>query len=146
MNFGKLYLCIDHLINPKCVFETFTNKLELILDKIFETDPFFVIALGDFNAELSQWYKNDKITTEDSKVANLTSQYGLKQIINQPTHILNNSSSCNDLLFTSKPNLVMELVHSSLHSNYHHQIIYARFTTHPPINVKSGIIKKRILI
>ena len=87
-----------------------------------------VIALGDFNVKSSQWYKNDKTTTEGSKIANLTSQYGLKQIINQPTHILNNSSSCIDLLFTSQPNLVMESgVHSSLHSNCHHQITYARF-------------------
>ena len=80
-------------------FETFTNNLELILGKIFETNPFLVIALGDFNTELRQWYKNDKKTTEDSKIANLTSQYGFKQIINQPTHTLNNSSSCSDLLF-----------------------------------------------
>ena len=108
--------------------ETFTNNLDLILDKIFETNRFLVIALGDFNAKLCQWYKNDKTTTEGSKVANLSSQYGLKQIINQPTHILNNSSSCIDLLFTSQPNLVMESgVHSSLHSNCHHQIIYGRF-------------------
>ena len=58
-------------------FETLTNNLELILDKIFETNPFVVITLGDFNPKLSQWYKNDKITTEGSKIANLTSQYGL---------------------------------------------------------------------
>ena len=110
-------------------FETFTNNLELILDKIFETNPFLVIALGDFNAKLSQWYKNDKTTTERCKITNLTSQYELKQIINQPTHILNNSSSCIDLLFTSQPNLVMESgVHSSLYSNCHHQITYARFS------------------
>ena len=63
-------------------FETFTNNLELILDKIFETNPFLIIALEDFNAKLSQWYKNDKTTTEGSKIANLTSHYGLKQIIN----------------------------------------------------------------
>ena len=88
-------------------FETFTNNLELILDKIFETIQFLVIALGDFHTKLSQWYKNDKTRTEGSKIANLTSQYGLKQIINQPTHILNNSSSCINLLFTSQPNLVM---------------------------------------
>ena len=80
-------------------FETFTNNLELILGKIFETNPFLVIALRDFNTELRQWYKNDKKATEDSKIANLTSQYGFKQIINQPTHTLNNSSSCSDLLF-----------------------------------------------
>ena len=98
-------------------FETFTKNLELILDNIFETNPFLVIALGDFNTKLSQWYENDKTTTEGSKIANITTRYGLKQIINQPTHILNNSSSCIDSLFTSQPNLVMESgVHSSLHS------------------------------
>ena len=97
-------------------FETFTNNLELILDKIFETNPFLVIALGYFNTKLSQWYKNDKTTNEGSKTANRTSQYGIKQVINQPTHILNNSASCIDLLFKSQPNLVMESgVHSSLH-------------------------------
>lgn len=32
-------------------FETFTSKLELILDKIFDKNPFLVIALKDFNAK-----------------------------------------------------------------------------------------------
>ena len=41
-------------------FETFTNNLELILDKIFETIQFLVIGrLGDFYIKLRQWYKND---------------------------------------------------------------------------------------
>ena len=48
-------------------FETFTNNLELILDKIFDTNPFSVIALGDFNAKLSQWYKNDETTLKIPK-------------------------------------------------------------------------------
>ena len=109
-------------------FETFRNNLELILDKIFQTNPFLVIALRDSNAKSTHWYKNDKTTTEVSKIPNLTSQYGLKQIINQSKYILNNSSSCIDLLFTSQRNLVMESgVHSSLHLNCDHRIIYARF-------------------
>ena len=88
---------LDRLPNQyRDEFETFTNNLELILDKIFETNPFSVIASGDFNAKLSQWYKNDKRITEGCKIANLFSQYELKQIINQPTHIHNNSSSCFD--------------------------------------------------
>ena len=52
--------------------KTFTKSLELILDKIFETNPLLDIAL-DFNAKLSRWCKNDKTTTEGSKIANLTS-------------------------------------------------------------------------
>ena len=53
--------------------KTFTNNLELILYKIFETNPLLDIALGDFNAKSSQWCKNDKTTTEGSKIANLSS-------------------------------------------------------------------------
>ena len=94
------------------------------------------------------WYKNNGIKMTKQQLKVLTSQYGL---INQFTYILNNSSSCADFLFTSQCNLVMESgVHPSLHSNCHHQIIYARFNQNiyhpPPMSVKSGIIKKRILI
>ena len=61
-------------------FETFTNNLQLTLDKIFETKQFLVIALGDVNATLSQRYKNDKTITEGPKITNLTSQYGLNKL------------------------------------------------------------------
>ena len=50
------------------------------------------------------------------------------QIINEPTHVLENSLSCIDLNFTSQPNLVVDSeVHSSLHPNCYHQIVYAKF-------------------
>ena len=57
----------------------------------------------------------------------MTPQCGFKQVISDPTHILESSSSCIDLIFTSQPNLVMNSgVHSSLHHNCHHQIIHAK--------------------
>ena len=44
-------------------------------------------------------------------------------------HIIEDSSSCIDLIFISQPNLVMESgVHSSLHPNCHHQITHAKFS------------------
>ena len=47
---------------------------------------------------------------------------------NEPSHLLQNSSSCNDLIFTSQPNIVVEsCVNPSLHPNCHHQIIFAKF-------------------
>ena len=46
----------------------------------------------------------------------------------EPTHILDNAIACIDLIFTSQPNMVIDPgVHASLHSNCHHQIIYAKF-------------------
>ena len=54
--------------------------------------------------------------------------FGLQQIINEPKHIVGDSSSRNDLIFTTQLNLVMKSrVHSSLQPNCHHQIIYAKF-------------------
>ena len=56
----------------------------------------------------------------------MTSSYGFTQIISEATHILPNSSSCIDLLFTNQPNMITNSgVLPSIHPNCHHQIIYA---------------------
>ena len=79
-------------------------------------------------AKSSNWYKHNKTTYEGSKIEAITFQFGLKQLILEPTHILSNSSSCIDLVFTSQPNLVIESgVQSSLHENCHHQLEDAKF-------------------
>ena len=44
-------LWIDPPNQPKDDFGTFTGKLELKLNKIFDNNPFLVAALGDFNAK-----------------------------------------------------------------------------------------------
>ena len=45
----------------------------------------------------------------------------------EPTH-LENSSSCNDPIFTTQSNMVLESgVDHSLHQNCHHQIILVKF-------------------
>ena len=83
-----------------------------------------IVILGDFNAKSSNWYKDDKTTYEGSKVEAITSQFGLKHLIQEPTHILSNTSSCIDLVFTSQPNLVTESgAHSPLHENCHHRLV-----------------------
>ena len=56
----------------------------------------------------SNWYKHDKRSYEGSKIDAIISQFSLQQLIKEPTHILTDSSSCIDLVFTSQPNLVMK--------------------------------------
>ena len=57
----------------------------------------------------------------------MTSQFGLSQVITEATHILEASSSCINLIFTTQSNLVVEPgVHTSLHPNCHHQIVFAK--------------------
>ena len=109
-------------------FETFADNLELTLDTLTNNNPFLIVAIGDFNAKTTNWYKNDTTSYEGLKIDAITSQFGLQQLINEPTHLTGNSSSCIDSIFTSQPNLVMESgVHSSLHPNCHHQIVFAKF-------------------
>ena len=83
--------------------------------------PYIMVLLGD-------WYKHDKTNIEGIAIENISSQCGLYQVINEPTHILENSSSCIDVIFTSQTNLITKSgVHPSLHPNCHHQVIYANF-------------------
>ena len=108
-------------------FEDFADNIELNLDKIATKSPYLLVILGDFNIKSSNWYKHDKTTYESSNIDAITSQFGLQQLIKEPTHVFTDSSSCIDLLFTSQSNLVIESgVHSSLHQNCNHQIIYAK--------------------
>ena len=92
-----------------------------------------ISVLGDFNAKSDNWCKNDITSHEGSMIDAVTSNYGLHQLIQEPTHILNSSSSCIDLTFTSQPNLVVESgVHSSPHPNCNHQVVFATFNLSIP--------------
>ena len=83
-----------------------------------QRNPFLVIAVGGF--ESSYWFCQNKTSFEGDVIENLTSQFGLHQVIKEPTHILDTSSSRIDLIFTSQPNLIIESgVHLYLHSNCH---------------------------
>ena len=97
----------------------------------------FVLITGDFNVRSTNWWKNDLSTSEDTQVDSLTTSYGLSQIISDPTHILPNSSSRIDLIFTNQPNLVTESgVHPFLHPKCHHQIVFAKLNPkveYPPL-------------
>ena len=132
-------------------FVSFLDNFEITLDTLAQKNPFLMISLGDFNAKSSNWYNKDITTDEGRKIEDVTSQNCLHQEINEPTHILNNSSSCIDLIFNSQPSLLIKSgVHPSLHPNCHHQIVFAKFnldmSIHYLMKEKFGIIKRRILI
>ena len=82
------------------------RKINSNLESAEQNNPFLVVVLGDFNAKPSKERKSDTTTTEGKAIENISSQFGLHQVINEPTHILESSSSCIDLIFTSKPNLI----------------------------------------
>ena len=98
------------------------------LENLMQRNPFLVMAFRDFNSKSSKWFCQDKNRFEGDAIENKISQFALHQVIKEPTHILDTSSSCIDPIFTPQPNLMTESgVHSSLHSNCHHQKIFAKF-------------------
>ena len=123
-NFVSLYSSPSQ---AKGEFENFIKILELNLEHIAKKSPFLILVLGDFYARMQGWYQKDITTFKGCKINIATSQFSLSQII-EPTHILSNSASCIDLIFTSQSNLVMHSgIHLSLYVNCYHQIVFSRF-------------------
>ena len=109
-------------------FQEFKSNLEINLDVLSANNPFLTVMIGDFNAKSSNWYLNDVTSFEGSQIEFLASQFAMSQVINEPTHILDNSKPCIDLIFSPQPNMIMGSgVHPSLRSNCHYQIIFAKF-------------------
>ena len=77
----------------------------------------FYLILGDFNAQSPTW-DDDKISIEGTQLDVVSSSHGLHQLIKAPTHLMENSVSFIDLIFTNQPKLVIDSgVHPSLHTN-----------------------------
>ena len=50
------------------------------------------MTISDFDTKSSRWFCQDKTNFEGDATENLTSQFGLHQVIKEPTHILDTSS------------------------------------------------------
>ena len=100
---------------------------------------YLTLLLGDYNARNTNWRHHDITTTEGIQLETTTTIYGLQKLINEPTHIHKNSSSCIDLIFTNQPNLIVNRgTHPSLHENCQYQTTFAKTrlrTEYPPYYV-----------
>ena len=89
--------------------------------------PAFIVVLGHFNARSKSWCSGDSTTIEGTRLDSSVSTPGFLQLISEPTHILRNSLSCIDLIFTDQPSLVVDSgVHPKLNGNCHYQISYCK--------------------
>ena len=70
-------------------FEYFSSAFEEILQDLSKKKSSFKVILGDFNARSSSWWCDDVTTPEGISLDYLTSQYGLYQIVNEPTCLHN---------------------------------------------------------
>ena len=79
------------------------TNVENMLSKVSAEDSYVVIITGEFNCRSSRWWQRDT-DNEEGKVLKL----GLHQLISEPTHIMGDSNSCIDVIFTDQPNLLLQ--------------------------------------
>ena len=102
-------------------FEHFLLYLENLLGNIRNQDPSLTILLDEFNDRPKIWWVHD-ITNNQFTVWIFSANI-------RQTYILQNASSCLDLLFPDQTNLVINSgVKSSLHENCYQKITYPKFT------------------
>ena len=106
--------------------ESFCSSLDSLLSNINDQHPACSIGIGDFNVKYSKWCTtNDKDNTAGLELDNITAIAGYSQIINKPTHFINESSSCIDLIFSSNTSFVKNSGSvASIYEKCDHNIIY----------------------
>ena len=78
---------------------------------------------------LSSRMFSDNESNEGRIFESTTADLGLYQLISEPTHVMGESKSCIDLIFTDQPNLIINSgVHPSLHNQCHHHIVYGKLS------------------
>ena len=60
-------------------FVSFEN-LERDLDRLFQSNPFLIVVISDFNVKPSSWYNHGKASSEGNAVDTITRQYGLHRV------------------------------------------------------------------
>ena len=108
-------------------FSNFCKDIGILFNNINDHRLSCFVTVGDFNTKCTKWYPLDKNNAAAEVLQTYTTTTGYSQLIDQPTHCVNDSSSCIDLTFTSNMNLVTDFgVVPTLYKTCHHNIIFRK--------------------
>ena len=107
-------------------FKNFCVNFDLFLNNI--NDEFLIcsIVTGDFNARSTSWWKNFITNTPGQEIDSLTSSAEYAQIVDKPTHVLNNSMSCKNIISNHGDDV-------TIFEKCHHNIIYGKINIRVPL-------------
>ena len=78
----------------------------------------------------------NSIPNIEKELNTITWTAGYTQIIDKPTHFINHSSYCIDLIFTSNPSIIVNSgIDKSFCSSYHLDIIYRKINFRFPLSL-----------
>ena len=122
-----MLVCIDPLVKHPRNLRIFVETLTYSYQILMISHPACSVITGDFNARSPQWWALDKENKGGREISFVTSSAGYSQLIDQPTHITKESSSCIDLIFTSHPSFIStSRVELSPYEKFHHNLIYGK--------------------
>ena len=119
-----------------------------MLSGVNDQQPTCSVLAGDFNVELTKWCPSDKDKKAGQDIDTFTATSGYIQMMGQPTHIINDKSSCIDLLFTTNSKLLCDVgVEQTTYSKCQH-IIYGSLNLNIPLpppycKRKFGVTKRQ---
>ena len=114
-------------------FESFCENLIDVLSDITNQQPTCSILVGDFNAKLSKWCPSDKDSKAGQDIDTFTTTLGYTQMIDQPTHIMNDKSPWIGLLFTTISKLLCNVGVKQTTYNKCHHVIYGSLNLSIPL-------------
>lgn len=88
-------------------FHDLCTKFDLLLSNINHEFLLCSIATGDFNACCSIWSQNEITNSTGQEIDSSTSSAEYRQMIDKPTHVVNDSMSCIGLLFCTNQNTIL---------------------------------------
>ena len=110
-------------------FKNFYTNFNIINDKL----PLCSIVTGDFDARCTRCWKNDITNLQGQHLDSLTLSVGYNQIIDEPTHVINNSMSSNDLIFCTNQSAILNHGFDvSVIDKNHQNIIYGKTNIRVP--------------
>ena len=115
-------------------FDLFLSRLELVIEHMRHEKPDCIILTGDFNSKTKQWWPDGEEMNEGVLLNQLIESFSMTQLIDQPTHILTNSSSLIDLIITDQVDMFVDSgLLPSPHDKSHHEIIYGKLNLTAPL-------------
>ena len=100
-----------------------------LLSNINGNRPTCSILIGDFNKKCSIWCYSDKSNRTGIELDNITTSADYSQLINEPTHFINKTSSWIDLIFSLYLNITSNCgIEKAIHEKCCHNIIYKTLT------------------
>ena len=86
------------------------------------------------NAKCSKWCSSDKNNIAGLEIDNITTTAGYSQLINKPTHFINETSSCIELIFSSNVSFIRSYgMGQSIYEKCHHNIAYGTLDFNVPV-------------